>query len=213
MRRKTLAIVVAVSILSAATLAAGLALVLMELRPRLPGAAVEALLGETHVRFPPELARLPEARHGGALDQLDLAVTFPGFQAPLRHAGEAATAMVFIHLTPQGHSLDPAERPVRLYAPFLDLVGQGQDGGLVMRRFVAGSPYQTENLYLAPPEGRLFWARCLRPAQPPAALPDTCLSDLRLHGLDVQVRFDPALLPEWERLAAGVRRVVEGMAR
>ena len=213
MRRKTLAIVVAVSILTAATLAAGLALVLIEMRPKLAGPAVEAVLGATHLRFLPEMARLPEARQGGALDQLDLAVTFPGFQVPKRHAGEAAPAMVFIHLTPQDHSLDPVERPVRLYAPFLELAGWEQEGGLVMRRFVAGSPYQTEDLYLAPPEGRLFWARCLRPAQPPVALPDTCLSDLRLHGLDVQVRFDPALLPEWERLAAGVRKVVEGMAR
>ena len=199
--------------LIAASLATGIALVLDELRQPPADVAVEASLGETRLRFMPALARLPEARSGGALDQIDLAVRFPDFQAPQRQVDGTVPAMVFIRLTPQDHSLDPAERPVRLYAPFLELAGWHQEGGLVMRRFAAGSPYQTDDLYLAPPEGRLFWARCLRPAEPPVPLPDTCLSDLRLHGLDVQVRFDPALLPEWERLDAGVRRLVEGMAR
>ena len=214
MRRKTLAFLVLACGLIAATLAGGIALVMVELRPPPANVPVEAFLGAVHLRFLPGFARLPEARRGGTLDRLDLAVTFPDFHpAKPRRPSEPEAALLFIRMMPPEATLDPADRPLRLYAPFLELAGWEQEGGLVMRRFVAGSPYQTDDLYLAPPEGRLFWARCLRPAQPPVPLPDTCLSDLRLHGLDVQVRFDPALLPQWERLVAGVRGLVEGMAR
>ena len=53
----------------------------------------------------------------------------------------------------------------------------------------------------------------MRPRSPPDGLPDTCIQDFRIGALDVQMRFSPNLLAQWERLREGARRLVEGMAR
>ncbi len=59
---------------------------------------------------------------------------------------------------------------------------------------------------MAPPEGRVFAARCTRPMQPPDGLPNTCLSEMRFNGLDVRLRFSPNLLETgngwWRAFAA-----------
>ena len=102
---------------------------------------------------------------------------------------------------------------MKLYARFLEQTAWNNPGGLIMRRFEKGSPYEREDLYLAPPEGRIFAARCMRPSQPPDGLPNTCITEFRLRGLDAQLRFVPDLLPEWERLMDGARGLIESLAR
>ena len=82
-----------------------------------------------------------------------------------------------------------------------------------MRRFEAGSPYDREELYIAPPEGRTFYARCMRPIQPPDGLPESCISEFRQGGLDIRVRFNPELLPHWSQLTEGVRGLVRSLQR
>lgn len=155
-----------------------------------------------------------EAALAGADDGLDLAARFPDFRplAPERGRGSAEAA-VFLHLQAEDGALEPGERAAKLYARFLERDQWTHPGGLIMRRFEPGSPYQREELYIAPPEGRLFTARCTRPPQPPDGLPNTCISELRLRGLDAQLRFAPELLPEWERLMAGTRGLVESLAK
>jgi hypothetical protein len=73
-----------------------------------------------------------------------------------------------------------------------------------MRRFEPGSPYELELLYLAPPEGRDFFARC--PRRDAGFLGSApCLWALRWKNLDVEARFSAALLRDWEELARGLR--------
>jgi len=162
----------------------------------------------------------PNARQGGAVDALDLAAFFPDF-SPAGDIGdvdahtdlaERFARIVFVTAKPSDSSLDPAERPAKLYQRFLDENSWSHPGGLVARAFVEGSPFEGDELYYVAPEGREFAARCRRP-DPARKTPNTCIYDFRLGDLDVEMRFSAALLAEWATLKAGVRGLIEAARR
>jgi hypothetical protein len=105
--------------------------------------------------------------------------------------------------------LDPSERPQELYGRFLEPDTWESPGGLLLRRFEAGSPYEDEELFIAPPDGRAFSARCRKPGKATEAIGDACLWRFRQSGADVQVRFTVDLLPQWETMATGVGKLLE----
>jgi len=175
-------------------------------------AIVAASLGDARLAYPPAYARDESTRYGGALDRLSFIAVVPDFSPPQkpsadprRRASEELDPMrVFVTLSPRDEALDPAERPSRLYARFLEGEVWSGPGGLLMRRFEPGSPYELELLYLAPPDGREFFARC--PRRDAGFLGSApCLWALRWKGLDVEARFSSALLRDWEELARGLR--------
>ena len=215
MRAGALLLAVAAGLAAAGVAGGGVWLALREGRDRgAAGDLADARLDAVRLVYPAALARAGAGRRGGALETLDLAATWPGLEPlPQRRPGAPEPAQVFISVRPQTAAIDPAERPVKLYARFFAPEIWSEPGGLVMRRFEPGSPYAREELFLVPPEGRAFSARCTRPAQPADGLPETCVSQMWIKGLEVQVRFAPALLPEWEALQGGARRLVEGMVR
>lgn len=162
--------------------------------------------------YPAAYARDGATRMGGALDRLAFLTVFPDFApaAPAsgdpkrRDAQELDPTHVFILVAPRDEAIDPAERPSHLYARFLESEVWGAPGGLMLRRFEAGSPYELEQLYLAPPDGAVFFARCpKREAGFMGAA--SCIWALRRGRLDVEVRFAPALLEHWSRLVEGTR--------
>ena len=126
---------------------------------------------------------------------------------------DASTGTIYLNLREQEKSIDPAERPARLYVRFLETEQWTHPGGLIMRHFESSSPFGREDLYMAPPEGRVFAARCIRPQQPPDGLPNTCIAEMRLQGLDLRMRFSPELLSDWERITLGVRGLVHSLVR
>lgn len=180
---------------------------------------LEIFLGKIRLSVPPAYIRNPESRRPGEFSELDLAAFASDFRPAqgnraLRPGAEdVAPDIVFLTLREQEKSLDPAERPARLYVRFLEQEEWSHPGGLTMRRFEATSPFAREDLYMAPPEGRVFAARCMRPSQPPDGLPNTCISEIRIAGLDVRLRFSSNLLTDWENLMAGVRGLIQSMAR
>ena len=175
-------------------------------------------LGTIGIVYPTAYARFPAGRGGGRLDRVDLAITVPDF-----HAAGATTAslpadddvaarvssLVFLTIRPEDEAIDPQDRTEKIHARFLEPGVWQEESGLVMRRFEKGSPYDHEELHFVPPDGRVFAARCVRPTQPPSDLPSTCLSTFRIDGLDIDVRFPPALLPQWEPLIDGTRNLVQ----
>lgn len=162
--------------------------------------------------------RTPDQMRGGDLRQIDLVAHFPDFRPGSRQTPRPGQAMqspqeVVVTILPPDGAVEPAERPSKLYARFLEPDAWSHPGGLVMRRFEDGSPYEREELYIAPPEGRTFYARCMRPIQPLDGLPESCISEFRQGGLDIRVRFSPELLPQWSQLTEGVKGLVRSLAR
>jgi hypothetical protein len=115
-----------------------------------------------------------------------------------------ANEPVFITTAPADGSLAPAERPSVLYARFVAADARSAPGGLIRRRFRDGTPFEGEDLAVAAPDGRAFWARCPS-AGSPAEPGGRCMTEMRFGDTDVQVRFAPALLHRWELLASGVQ--------
>jgi hypothetical protein len=139
-----------------------------------PPVRVEAEIGEARFRYPPKLARDAETRAGGAAQRLAFLLTFPGFSVPQAATpGESGTPrrmLALLTIAPSDEAIDPAERPSRLYARFLEAEAVPGPGGLIRRRFEKGMPYELEELYVAPPDGSDFFARCRRDSD---AAPDT----------------------------------------
>jgi hypothetical protein len=116
--------------------------------------------------------------------------------------------LVFVTVTEADPTLDPADRPVKLYARFLDPNEWSHPGGLIARGFLPGSPFEGEELYFAAPEGREFAARCGKPDQN-RSTPNFCIEDFRVDELNVELRFSANLLSEWEKLMAGARGLIQ----
>ncbi len=179
---------------------------------------VASTIGDVTVVYAPPYARFGGGRSGGRFDTLEIATTFPDFRpagesvTPLAEAdGTGKTALVFFTFARPDPKIDPADMVGLLYSRFLEPAVAETEEGLIKRAFQDGSPYQGEDLYFAPPEGRAFAARCTRPTVPSDGLPETCLAVFREGGLDVSIRFGRALLTRWERLAAGARALVQTM--
>jgi hypothetical protein len=173
---------------------------------------VAVTIGEARLSLDPALLRTPDQRKGGRVERLDLALLLPDFRpAGALDARELARPdhdadMLFVTIVPQDETLDPADRPVQLYARFLEPGAPAPELGLIHRRFAKGSPYENEDLYLAPPEGRLFAARCRSgQAREPGS---TCLHEFRTHGLDIVLRFAPARLADWDHLTDRVHALI-----
>ncbi|MDF2118133.1 hypothetical protein PY365_21395 [Roseiarcaceae bacterium H3SJ34-1] len=188
------------------------------------GRMVEVTVGPSRLRLDSSYLRHQEDRDGerldgGRLGELVIAASFDSFRpappiGPLRPGMmQADPDLIVMTLRPADPALDPADRTAKLYARFLESDTWSNPGGLVMRRFTKGSPYASEELYIAPPEGRQFAARCMRPVQPHDGLPDTCVAETRVENLDVNIRFSPDLLVNWDRVLRGVQGLVLSMAR
>lgn len=172
-----------------------------------PPANVGASIGATRFSYAPALARDAATRGGGATDRLAFVVRFPNF-TPVpagKDDSREEEGNVLVTLTPHDEeAVDPAERCARLYARFLESDVWSGPGGLVARDFEAGGPYELERLYLTPPDGALFFARC--PKREAGFLgAASCIWALRWRSLDVEVRFAPALLERWDGIVEGTR--------
>ena len=183
------------------------------LAPPAPGdlSPVRLAVAGVALKVDPRLARATADLANPAPQELDLVLALPD----LSPAGAKASSLpleklVFLTLRQQDEKIEPRDKPARLYARFLNPGVEVHPAGLILRRFEPGSPYDGEQLYMTPPEGRAFWARCTSARD---QIPATCISEARIAGLDIRLRFKPEVLDEWESLTSGVTRMVEGMAR
>ena len=153
-------------------------------------------------RAPPDPGGPAAAAWPGEAAGTSFSVAWPALAGHLS-AGEPAEP-VFVSIRRADPALAPADRPAVLYGRFVSVEASAGAGGLIRRRFRDGSPFEGEDLFVAPPDGRAFWARCPTPARA-AGAPGRCLTEMRLGDADVQIRFSPALLPRWETLRAALR--------
>lgn len=182
------------------------------------GARVEAQIGETRFVYKRVYARDPATAVGGRADRLAFAAAFPDF-APLARAKAAMSSRdiaernrktVFLTVS-AAEGMEPSDRPAQLYSRFLEADAASGPGGLIVRQFESSSPYQGERLLVAPPDGRLFFARCPMEGPSSSATIESCLFVFRMKSLDVELRFAPSLLEHWETLIDGPRRFLSSI--
>ncbi len=169
-----------------------------------------------------ERLSLPAAyfRSRGDDGAIELAAFFPNFAPAGRFddidartdLDERFQRLVLLELRPADKSIDPAERTARLYVRFLNETSWSHPGGLLAREFEPGSPFEGDELYYSPPDGRDFAARCHRP-DPDRKTPNTCLAAFRSGAIDAELRFSAALLSEWRTLIGNARGLIETARR
>lgn len=178
-----------------------------------PSGQSDFFIGGQKLVLPRAMVRDVDLRGGGALNRIDIALLWPELRgAAAATKAETERGLVFIGIedaAPRAATpgdIDPTDRPVELYARFLAHEAWSNPGGLVMRRFRTGTPYEGEELYLSTPDERVFSARC--PTVRSGGSDGMCLWQTRIAGLELQIRFSPRLLVEWQTLATGIRGLV-----
>lgn len=119
---------------------------------------------------------------------------------------------LLVTLSPPDKVNEPATQ-LAVYARFLTPTVWSNPGGLVVRGFRKGSPYEGDELYVSVPDGRGFAARCPLDTAAGAALDELCRVTFRHRGLDVNIRFPRGIIADWELMIGGVRRTIDGMLR
>lgn len=178
--------------------------------PALGTAKVE--LGRITLAVPQALIRERAQLAGGRLDRLDLAMniqTFeplpqPSAEDPFRPMPERLTLI----LTASRGGPMPAELFQTLYARFLTRETWSNPGGLVMRRFRQGTPYEDRELYLGVGGRRPFVALCPIDAHRET---EPCLTRIRVGELDAELRFNARHLPEWRRILQEASTLAESL--
>ncbi len=181
-----------------------------------PTETLTFVLAGRRLHFRANYVRIAESPDPDRIDLVALAPDFtPGAADPrgLPAAGETDAKgrnQIFLSIEPapkddgRASTVSPAER----YGPFLAAEAQVTQGGLLRRRFEDHSPFAGEDLYLSPPDGEEFSARCERPKIPSDGLPNTCTSEFRIEDLSIEARFDPVWLGDWRRLRANAQLLV-----
>jgi len=146
-------------------------------------------------------------------EEFELVVVWPHLGPAAHVLGQtAAENIVVISLRKPDQSLHPADKPGRLYVRFLAEEVDSLEPGLVLRRFLSGSPYEDEAVVMTPPEGRSFWVRC-RPASLPTVAESSCIGDLRINQLDVSFRLNAVHLKDWPIFVARLQSLLDRLAQ
>ena len=190
--------------------------------PRWPAAdiapdapSVPITVGGVLFNVPPAAIRVAMQRTPGTHERLDLAFLWPSLSPPGPAARPAVSDepppidRMFVTITPQATALSPPERVKTIYPRYLgDTQYDGPDG-LKVISFRDGTPYQGEDLFFDPATQAGFLVRCNRPGA--AGTPGMCLSERRITGADVTVRFPSGWLTEWRNVAAGIEKLIAGL--
>jgi hypothetical protein len=197
--------------LAAAIVLAGLAatgLALLASRPH-PDAGLElqpARVGDVVLAIPQNLTG-PDSEEGRLVGMARLRLDWPG----LGPVTPQSRQRLLVTLSPPDKVNEPATQ-LSVYARFLTPTVWSNPGGLVVRGFRKGSPYETDELYVSVPDGRGFAARCpVETAQ--AGFDELCRVTFRHRGMDVNIRFPRAIVADWELMLGGVRRAIDGLMR
>jgi hypothetical protein len=201
-------------IMLGAALATGLALYLG--RAQEPGEPVvqPARIGAISLMVPQNLTGAEPDDTSRLVGMVRLRLDWPSLgpaqpQSPQRQR-------LLITLSPPDKVNEP-QTQLSVYARFLTPTVWSNPGGLVVRGFRKGSPYEGDELYVSVPDGRGFAARCpvdaARSGAPGPDLDEPCRVTFRHRGMDVNIRFPRAIIADWEPMLGGVRRTIDGLIR
>jgi hypothetical protein len=129
-------------------------------------------------------------------------------------------ADIHVMIVPADQNFDPAAQ-LKTWSRFLTSAAWSNPGGLVVRNFRKGTPFEQDELYLALPDGRSFAALCpMQPAanpQNPVAAPampeEPCRATMRHGPFDISLRFPREALTNWQGLSTGVKALIDSLKR
>lgn len=168
-------------------------------------------IGATLFNVPAAAIRMKIQRHSGPQERIDLSFTFPSLEAPEAPKHVSADTVeeqamqpidrIFLSIEAHHDALAPEARVRTIYPRYLAQGSTPREDGLTMRTFRDGTPYGSEDLFLAnTPE---LSARCTRDA----ATPGMCLSERRINGADLTFRFPRGWLSQWRDVANAMDRL------
>ena len=96
-----------------------------------------------------------------------------------------------------------------IYARFLTPETMPHPGGLAMRRFRPGTPYEDRELYIGAGGRQPFLALC--PREPQLREIEPCTTLMRRDGMDAELRFNARHLADWRRIAAEATGLLAGL--
>ena len=199
--RATIAIMLAGGVLT------GLALYLTQRKEEAEPVVQPARIGEVSLMVPQDLTGAGEDDTGQLVGMVRLRLAWPS----LGPAQPQNRQRLLVTLSPPDKVNEP-QTQLSVYARFLTPTVWSNPGGLVVRGFRKGSPYQGDELYVSVPDGRGFAARC--PVENGRLdLDELCRVTFRHRGMDVNIRFPRAIIADWELMLGGVRRTIDTMMR
>lgn len=162
---------------------------------------------------PPLAIRQSVQRRPGTQERVDLAFLWPSLDAPdpKHKPAPAANAdgvdRIFVTIAASDIALSPAERVSIIYPRYLDTTTRSGPGGLNVRAFRDGTPYQGEELIYESVRG--FLVRCTQNGKGGAL--GMCLHDRRLSNADLTIRFPRDWLEDWQSVAQGIDRLIASL--
>jgi hypothetical protein len=179
----------------------------------LPAARPDRLpisVGDTLFNVPTSAVRMKIQRHSGPQERVDLSFDFPSLQPPeaAKHvSAEQVDGLpqsidrIFVSIEANHGAMAPDMRARTIYPRYLAPETLSVQDGLTMRSFRAGTPYDSEDLFMA--EQPALAARCTRDAKTPGM----CLAERRIDGADLTFRFPRSWLSRWHDVADAVERL------
>ena len=160
---------------------------------------------------PPAAIRFKMQRRAGPQARVDLAFLWPTLEPPPPSTAVTpadapkVSDRIFLTIAGSDGTLPPIDRLKSIY-PRYAASGPAVDmGGLQVRAFRSGTPYQGEDLIHDPEAPERMLMRC---TQSFAGTPGTCLHERRLGSADVTVRFPRDWLNDWRATAANIDRLI-----
>jgi hypothetical protein len=161
---------------------------------------------------PPAAIRVKAQRKPGTLDRVDLVFMWPALappdlgQRPEPAAGSRGIDRIFVTIAGSDGTLPPIERFKTIYPRYLDSSIGTTEGGLAVRPFRDGSPYQGEELLYDGDNPERFLARCTRDRG--STMIGMCLYQRRIGKAEVTVRFPREWLANWQNVLSGFDKLV-----
>jgi hypothetical protein len=167
-------------------------------------------IGNTLFNVPTAAIRMKIQRHSGPQERIDLSFAYPSLEAPDAPKHVSADSLedavqpidrIFLSISAHHDTLAPDARMRTIYPRYLEKGSTPGQDGLTMRAFRDGTPYGSEDLFLANTPN--LAARCSRDA----ATPGMCLSERRIDGADLMFRFPRSWLSQWRDVANAMDRL------
>jgi hypothetical protein len=207
----------AIAIMFAGALASGLALYLTHRDEEGEPVVQPARIGSIALMVPQNLTGVEPDDSSRLVGMVRLRLDWPSLgpaqvgPAQLGPAQIQNRQRLLVTLTPHDKVNEP-QTQLSVYARFLTPTVWSNPGGLVVRGFRKGSPYEGDELYVSVPDGRGFAARCPLD-NGKSDLDEPCRVTFRHRGMDVNIRFPRSIIADWELMLGGVRHTIDGMMR